>query len=247
MRRIISRSCSFCFAVVVLFAVSSVFAEESKEKEARVALQWEGLDWCFFSEDDQATVGDTWKLESAEQAGAEKGKILHCTGEPRGYLYTKESYGRFHLTLQWRRCTEDGTGRGGVLLFCRQPHRIWPKSLEAQLNAEAAGDFWGLCDFSLRGPADRLEIVEHPALGKLTHLIKMKDAEKEPGQWNTYEILCDGETVTLTINGELVNRCRLILPGEYELKPGPICLTAEGDPIEFRGLKIESLEDTEAP
>jgi hypothetical protein len=231
-------------SIALLFFAPAILAEEpTKENGSPPALNLYGLDWCFFSEDDQAAVGHTWKVERPEAGAPKPETILHCTGEPRGYLYTKQEYDCFRLTLQWRRCTEDGTGRGGVLLYCARPHRIWPKSLEAQLNAEAAGDFWGLCDFPLLGPADRMEIVEHPDLGTLTHLEKTEDAEKEHGAWNTYEILADGETVVLTINGHEVNRCRL--PERQGGYRGPICLTSEGDPIEFRRLKIVPLSESE--
>jgi hypothetical protein len=121
-----------------------------------------------------------------------------------------------------------------VLLRITGPDKLWPRSLEAQLNHPDAGDFWGLGGYPLTGPADRLKVVEHPQLGRLTNLKKTENLEKPAGQWNQYEIAADGDTVTLTVNGRPVNRatgCQIV--------PGKICLTAEGDEIHFRNLRLE--------
>ena len=126
---------------------------------------------------------------------------------------------------------------GGVLLRITGKDKIWPKSLEAQINAGDAGDFWGLGGFRLSGPSDRLSKSESPNLGRLTNLKKAADAEKRPGEWNQYEIVADGGTVILKINGQEVNRAT-----GCDVEPGAICLTAEGDEIEFREVRLVPLK-----
>jgi hypothetical protein len=150
-----------------------------------------------------------------------------------GYLYTNKAYGDFVLRLQWRRPAGNAPGKGGVLIRMTGAHRIWPKSLEAQLNWPGAGDFWGLAGYALNGPAERLQSVEHEKFGKLTNLKKTADHEKPPGEWNSYEIIALGETVTLMINGKVVNRATGCDPA-----PGRICLTPEGNEIHFRNVVI---------
>ena len=54
-----------------------------------------------------------------------------------------------------------------------------------------------------------------------------------PGEWNTYEIIAEDDTVTLTINGQQVNKAT-----ECDINPGRICLTSEGDEIHFRNVEI---------
>jgi len=180
--------------------------------------------WGWFCEDAKVPVGKVWRLTPDG--------VLQCSGTPRGYLFTQRDFADFELRLEWR-FPGDKAGRGGVLLRTTEPHRIWPKSLEAQINSPDAGDFWGLGGFSFQGPSDRLETVEHPIFGKLTHLSKAAAAEKPPGEWNAYQITVRGEEVILVINGREVNRA-----AQCETVPGKICLTAEGDPIEFRNVRL---------
>lgn len=184
--------------------------------------------WKSYSEDASAATGDVWKLT----AGGE----LVCAGTPKGYIYTDKQYTDFVLTLQWRWPTGK-PGRGGVLIRTVGPNKIWPKSLEAQINAGDAGDFWGLDGFVLDGPSDRKKVVESAQFGTLTNLKKTAAVEKTPGEWNSYEITARGDTVTLVVNGQEVNKatgCATV--------PGTICLTSEGDEIHFRNVQITPLD-----
>ncbi len=160
--------------------------------------------------------------------------VLVCRGTPEGYIYTEKDYGNFILTLEYRWPEKKKPGKGGVLIRMSRPNKIWPKSLEAQINYPDAGDFWGLDGYTFDGPATRLRKLEHPQFGKLTNLKKTRFVEKRPGRWNTYKIVADGPTVTLYINGKQVNYAKKCDP-----KPGKIVLTSEGNEIEFRNLRVE--------
>ncbi len=127
-------------------------------------------------------------------------------------------------------------GNGGVLIRTTGPDKIWPKSLEAQINAGDAGDFWGLDGYVLDGAAERKKMLEHPQFGKLTNVKKSAAAEKPAGQWNHYKIVADGPVVTLEINGQTVNRAT-----GCETAPGKIVLTAEGSAIEFRNVQLHAI------
>ena len=97
-----------------------------------------------------------------------------------------------------------------------------------------AGDFWGLEGYPLEGPEDRMKTIEREKFGRLTNLAKVESVELEPGEWSTYEIRAQGTTVTLSINGKQVNRAQ-----RCPVVQGTICLTVEGDPIEFRNIRID--------
>ena len=62
-------------------------------------------------------------------------------------------------------------------------------------------------------------------------------SEKTGGEWNTYEIICSGDTVTLFVNGVQQNRVTKVSVTE-----GFIALQSEGAPIEFRNIKLAPLE-----
>ena len=76
--------------------------------------------------------------------------------------------------------------------------------------------------------------------GKLSSMIKTPSPAVNPlhpiGEWNTYEIRCDGPKITLWVNGDL--------SGEFaapEAPQGYWGLEAEGYRIEFRNIKLKTL------
>lgn len=181
-------------------------------------------DMGFFSADPQARAQDVWSTDDG---------VLICRGKPLGYLYTKQDYRDFTLGLEWRWPEGAEPGKGGVLVRMTGEHKVWPRSLEAQINAGDAGDFWGLAGYGLIGPAERMRSVDSPQFGKLTNVKKIKAVERPAGQWNTYEIIAEGDTVTLIINGEQVNKAT-----GCDLDAGKICLTSEGSEIHFRNIML---------
>lgn len=183
--------------------------------------------WKRFSEEAGKRTGDVWCLG--------KDGVLVCRGTPLGYLYTEAPQTDFILTLEWRWPPGGQPGKGGVLFRMSGEHGIWPRSLEAQLNAGGAGDFWALGGFELGGPAERLKTVMHPRFGRLSHLPRLRGSEKAPGEWNRMEIEARGGTVILRMNGEEVNRA-----GGCAVQPGPILLTVEGSEIQFRHLRLQA-------
>ncbi|NQU25784.1 MAG: DUF1080 domain-containing protein [Candidatus Nealsonbacteria bacterium] len=188
----------------------------------------DGSAWKHFSGEPGTKLGDVWKTTDG---------VLVCKGMPNGYIYTTRDYADFMLRLEWRWPPEGKPGKGGVLLRTTGENRIWPKCLEAQINSPDAGDFWGLGGFRLTGPEDRSKSLEHPQFGKLTNVKKTEDVEKPAGQWNQYEIVADGDTVVLSINGKEVNRAT-----GCETAPGKILLTAEGDEIHFRNVTLVPIQ-----
>lgn len=222
-------------AVAIVLLSFSVCAEGAAPEASSQACQLipaggkaGSLDgWKSFHQDN-AKTSDVWSLDAQG--------VLHCLGSPLGYLYTEKDYDNFVLELDWRWPVGKEPGKGGVLIRTTGPDKIWPKSLEAQINAGDAGDFWGLDGYVLDGPADRKKTLEHAQFGKLTNVKKSAAVEKPAGQWNHYKIVADGPAVTLEINGQTVNRAT-----GCETAPGKILLTSEGSAIEFRHVQIRPL------
>jgi hypothetical protein len=224
-------ACVAAFSLVCLRA--ELVAEPAPDAPA-AAPRNEGVDllaapleesWSFFSEDAKTRMADVWQVRDG---------VLVCKGSPKGGLWLKRDLGDdFTLRLEWRWPAAGKAGKGGVLLRAVKPWKLWPKSLEAQLNAGDAGDFWGLDGYSLDGPEARKKTLDHPEFGKLTHLAKTAALEKPAGEWNQYEIVVAGPVVTLKVNGQVVNRAE-----KCDVTPGRICLTAEGHEIHFRNLRL---------
>ncbi len=178
----------------------------------------------YYSADPLVRMEDVWRMED---------DVLICRGKPLGYIYTGTDYHDFTLKLEWRWPEGKEPGKGGVLIRMTGEHKIWPRSLEAQINAGQAGDFWGLAGYELTGPEERTTSLEDEQFGKLTNVKRAKDVEKPAGQWNTYEIIAEGDTVTLIINGQQVNKAT-----GCDLDAGRICLTSEGSEIHFRNITL---------
>jgi len=192
-------------------------------------------DWDFFSDDPSLKKEDVWSFT--------KEGYLFCTGKPIGFLCTKkEDYRDFKLTVQWRWPEGVEPTNSGVFLRLNGQFRPLPCCIEAQLKHGDAGDIWTFHGFGLEGYDNtRVRRVDNHELGgKMAGITKLFDAENKPGEWNTYEILCQGGTVVLSVNGRIINWTKDI--GD---KFGRIGLQSEGGPIEFRNFIVTPLNRTE--
>jgi hypothetical protein len=88
-----------------------------------------------------SALADVWSVQN---------RVLVCKGSPAGYLFTREKFESFVLRLQWRFDPEKGAGNSGVLLRVTGEHKVWPRSIEAQLHSGNAGDFWNIGDFPMQ-------------------------------------------------------------------------------------------------
>jgi hypothetical protein len=211
--------------IVVGRPVGGVAAEEPDPivPAAKVAL-FNGVDytgWVKFIPDAGVDVDRVWTVRDG---------VMHCLGKPNGYIRTEKPYRDYRLHLEWRWPGEPTNS--GVLLHAQLPDRVWPKTVEAQVQHRNAGDFW-LLSFSTIQDRDGKTIgpEQYANLPK-----RQESSEKAPGEWNVYEIVCDGDTVRLMVNGVLQNEGFKADPSA-----GYICLQSEGSPIEFRNIHLEPL------
>ena len=151
--------------------------------------------------------------------------VIHITGDPFGYMRTKEQYSDYKLHLEWRWPVE--ASNSGVFVHAQEPDAIWPRCIECQLFAGNAGDF--IC----MGGTDMNERTD-----KSTRVGKkmLQSNEKPVGEWNSMEVTCKGNTIEVYVNGTLQNKAT----GVTESK-GSICLQSEGKAIEFRNVYLTKL------
>lgn len=60
---------------------------------------------------------------------------------------------------------------------------------------------------------------------------------KLPGEWNSWEVVCDGPSLSLTVNGKVAWRIDNFSP-----ERGRLGMEAEGHHIEFRNIRIKKLD-----
>ena len=169
------------------------------------------------------------KKFTAERIWTVADGVIRCEGKPHGYIRTQEHYANYHLHVEWRWPAKPTNS--GVLLHRAGIDRVWPKCVEAQLMHANAGDFWLLSHSSITAGGKKVGPKDYANAPK-----KGPSAEKPPGQWNEYDITCDGDAVKLVVNGKVMNEGT-----DADPSAGPICLQSEGSPIEFRNVYIEPI------
>jgi hypothetical protein len=206
-----------CIMTSLLLACASAVAkEEAEEIELFNGRDLEG--WGYELSEPDVAMEDVWSVKDG---------VLVCKGRPAGYIVTKrDDFSDYVLTLDWRWTGKPGNN--GVLIHSSTPKTlgIWPKSLEVQLGSGDAGDFWVI------GTTIDIEDAEKRRTDR-RHLNLTDGSEKKPGEWNTMEIIADGDEVTVKVNDELVNHCT-----NSSVTKGAIALQSEGAPIEYRDIKL---------
>ncbi len=175
--------------------------------------------WTFHLSGKDADPANVWLARDG---------VLRCEGKPAGYIRTEADFTNYELTLEWRFDPERGPGNSGVLLRMVGTDKVWPKSIEAQLQSRHAGDIWNIDHFPMQVDPARTQ-------GRRTR--KLLPTNEVPlGGWNRYRIVLDHGELVLEVNGVVQNLGRWC-----EEVPGKICLQSEGAYIEFRNIRLRPI------
>ncbi len=170
--------------------------------------------------------GWTVSPATAESLWSAKGGVLSTTGKPTGFIHTKETFENYTLTLEWRWLPGTENGNSGLLVHAAPPAegKTWPPSFESQLQQGNAGDIWMI--------GEKLEATGKNQGGRWHRTADPR--EKPVGEWNTMAVVCKDDTLTIHINGTLVNEAK-----NLSRTSGTIALQSEGTPIEFRNIILK--------
>lgn len=162
-----------------------------------------------------------------------KDGAIETPGVPMGYLRTKKEFANYHLHVEW--CYPEKPTNSGVFIHTNGPDQQWPLHYQCQLKDGNAGDFIVNATGERATAGDSIYIGTEkvkPIAAKLH-----ASNEKQAGEWNSYDIVCKGDQVEVTVNGLLQNtavKCSMV--------KGGIGLQAEGSKIRFRNIWIEKLK-----
>ncbi len=214
-------------AILILFSVTLTKCSQTADNSSSVEVitpsetitLWNGEDfsnWDFFLEDSTVSPGDIWSVNNG---------VIVCSGAVNGYMSTVQRYANYRLHVEWRWPEE--AGNSGVFLHMREPDQVWPESIECQLRSGSAGDLVAFAGVDFDERVDKSSIV----------VPKMAESsEKLIGEWNSYDIICNGDSVRVQVNGVLQN-----VASGATISQGKICLQSEGAPVEFRNVYLEPL------
>jgi hypothetical protein len=181
--------------------------------------------------------------------------VIHISGNGFGYIITRESYKDFYLRadFKWGQGTFlERTGQArdsGILFNVQGEQKVWPRSVEFQINEGGTGDFWMTDGGALTsrdgkrvtGPPGSSLPIPHFNKGTFPNVTGVRDPtgelEKPHGQWNRLELVSQGGHILQYVNGKLANEGTDAFPAD-----GKILFQSEGAEVFFRNLKVYPLK-----
>ena len=168
--------------------------------------------------------------------------MLVSLGKPFGHLLTEKKFENYRLIVEYRFAGKPGNC--GVLVHAsklRNLYKMYPQSIEVQMNHTHAGDFWCIVEnievpnmITRRGAKEKWGITE----GKARRILNLTDGSEKPvGEWNRMKIECLGDEVKVWVNSELVNHGH-----SCTAKRGKLSIQAEGSEVEFRRLDLTTIQ-----
>ncbi len=179
--------------------------------------------WTFESIDPKLSPQSIWSVADG---------VLICKGRPPGLMRTEKVFSNYELTVEWRWAPGGKPGNSGVLIHASKPKElfVWPKSIEVQLANGNAGDFWTV--------GETLVVAGHEPQGNGRRWVKKAASpEMPPGEWNTMRIRCQKATVSVWVNGTLMNEATGLSTSK-----GAICLQSEDREVHFRKVALKPIE-----
>jgi hypothetical protein len=216
------------FTIILLLVITNVTVAQTKEKKSKgkktdkveIITLFNGKDlsdWEFCLKDKAVDPATVFTAHDG---------VIHISGNPFGYMRTKETYSDYTLHVEWHWPAE--ATNSGVFVHGQTPDTIWLKCVECQLMAGNAGDFVCMNGADMTERSDK----STPIVRKMA-----ASSEKPAGEWNTMEVVCSGNTIEVYVNGVLQNRGTGV-----NVNKGSICLQSEGKDIEFRNIFLTPLK-----
>jgi hypothetical protein len=172
-----------------------------------------------------------------------KGALVSL-GNPKGHLISDQAFKDYRLEVEYRFPGQGGNC--GVLVHASTPralYKMFPKSIEVQMKAGDAGDFWviqediSVPDMEARRPKKDPTQKYGGTEADARRILNLTDNSEKPlGEWNKMAIEARGDTIKVWVNGDLVNE-----GSKATATSGKLALQAEGTEVEFRKVEIGPL------
>lgn len=182
-----------------------------------------------------------------------------------GVITHKDTFSRFHLVVEYKwldkkfKPRADRLRDAGILYHVKKHDKVWPDSLECQIQEGDTGDIvllqtgafsWHhpMPDAAPKGQGDAHLLPEHGGypfykkgflyLGRLSEPDHLKD-------WNKVEVIVQAdESAVHIVNGKLLARMGNMVDMDGQpLRSGKICLQLEAAELVYRNVKIRKLPE----
>ncbi len=180
---------------------------------------------------------------------------VHVSGTEMGYFITKQEYKNYYLRAEFKWgggtfAPRAGHARdSGILYNIQGPNKVWPRSVEFQINEGCTGDFWmtdgaaltGINGVRVTGPDGHAAKIDRFNKGRVKDVVGYRDPtnelEKPHGKWNVVELVNRDGHVWQYVNGKLANEGTDAFPSS-----GKILFQSEGAEVYFRNIKLFPLK-----
>lgn len=160
--------------------------------------------------------------------------IIHVMGKKLGYICTEESFSNYYLKVVFKWGEKKFAPRekdkrdSGVLYYFDKMEKdtVWPKSIECQIQEGDCGDIW--CVGTVVDSPNKFENT-----WGMKHIFRSQNFENPTGEWNTIEIIANGQHVEQYVNGHLVNSASV-----RSASKGKILLQSEGAEIFYKEVEL---------
>lgn len=204
--------------IISLISITSTLSGQVKSRTVQLFNGKDLSNWVFKLRDPSINPASVFKAEDG---------IIHISGDPFGYMRTKEIYADYILHVEWRWPSE--ATNSGVFVHAQPPDSVWLRCVECQLKAGSAGDF--VC-------MNGADMTEHTDKTKMSVKKPGVLSEKPFGEWNTMEVICQGNSIEVFVNGIFQNSGTSV-----NVSGGSICLQSEGKEIEFKNVFLTRITD----
>jgi hypothetical protein len=194
--------------------------------------------------------------------------VPHGAEVPFGYLATDGNYSWYHLKLEYRWGAKRFASRterprdAGILYHASAEKRVWPRSVECQVQEGDTGDCFTVHGTQVQTTVDPVKLksgVRHylsakdggvdDVLGGPSIARIVKSATRERDDWNTVEVIVRGaEEVIYRVNGYEVFRAKNLKQLNTDektwipLSSGLVLLQAEFAEVQYRNINIKPIE-----
>jgi hypothetical protein len=181
---------------------------------------------------------------------------------PFGVITHGKTFSRFHLALEYRWLEKkfaprkDAIRDAGLLYHASKTEKIWPDSVEYQIQEGDSGDIIFIEEAGIswlhpepdkapKGQGDAGLLPENGGIPKrgvhMTYFGRFPEHDHEG--WNRAEVIVHAdESAEHILNGHVRSRVSNIRnPDGSPLREGKICLQLEGAELQYRGIRIKEL------
>lgn len=168
-----------------------------------------------------------WEIQNGGNFSVKEGVLKVDKGV--GWLRSVDTYGDFTLTMEFR-FLEEGSNSG---IFVR----TGPTSKDDESGWPDNG-YQVQCMDTIEGTYPLATMIPYgaPPFEHESDLVALRKAYKPAGEWHLYEITCQGEEMSVSLNGSLITTCTSIKNLE-----GHIGIQCEPGVLEFRKIEVEIL------